>query len=46
MTDERGVAHFKIHAVNQPQGEVFYQAWLPDPHGNGYSNVVSVRYQK
>lgn len=45
-TDGRGVTHFSIHAVKQPQGEVFYQAWLPDPYSNGYSNIVSVRYQK
>jgi hypothetical protein len=45
-TDERGVAHFNIYAVTQPQAEVFYQAWIPDPYGHGYSNVVSVRYQK
>lgn len=45
-TDKDGVAHFTIYAVTQPQGEVFYQAWLPDPYAHGYSNIVSARYQK
>ena len=44
LTDDNGIAHFHVIAIQQQPYEVFYQAWITDPFPHGYSASVSVNF--
>jgi hypothetical protein len=44
-TDSRGIARFRIRAVQQQPYEVFFQAWIADKFPHGYSVPVAVHFR-
>lgn len=44
LTDDSGVATFRVRVLQTQPYELFYQAWLTGDFPHGYSNMVAVRY--
>ena len=45
-TNQNGIAYFTIQGDQLQYQETFYQAWLTTPYPYGYSNMLSIRFEK